>query len=236
MKTTLLQVLPACSLLLLCGCVNVPAQPDPAYAPAAPVVAPPPEARNGAIYQAGYAVSLFEDQRARRVGDLLTVQLVETTIASKEAKTNSKRENTTTTVNPTIFGSTPQFDVPGIVPLASNRNNTLANSLSSTNDFKGTGDSSQKNSLTGTITVTVAEVMPNGYLMVRGEKLLTLNQGNESVRISGIVRPTDIRPDNSVLSTQIGNAQISYDGKGQVADANGAGWLARFFLSALWPF
>lgn len=236
MKTTLLKVLPACSLLLLCGCVNTPAQHNPAYAPVAPVAAPRPEVSNGAIYQAGYAVSLFEDQRARRVGDLLTVQLVETTSATKEAKTNSKRENTTTTTNPTIFGSTPQFNVPGIVPLASNRNNTLANSLSSNNDFKGTGDSSQKNNLTGTITVTVAEVMSNGYLVVRGEKLLTLNQGDESVRISGIVRPTDIRPDNSVLSTQIGNAQISYDGKGQVADANGAGWLARFFLSALWPF
>lgn len=231
-----LKTLLACLGLLLGGCITNTPKPDPAYAPTRPHMAPPPESRNGAIYQAGYAVSLFEDQRARRVGDLLTIQLVENTTASKEAKTNTKRENTTTTTNPTLLGSTPQFNVPGIVPLASNKNNTLANSLSSNNDFKGSGDSSQKNSLSGSITVTVSEVLSNGHLLVRGEKLLTLNQGDEYVRIAGIVRPADIRPDNSVLSTQVGDAQISYAGKGQVADANAAGWLARFFLSALWPF
>lgn len=235
MKNILLKTLLICLALLFGGCASTP-KPDPAYAATRPLVAPPPESRNGAIYQAGYAVSLFEDQRARNVGDLLTVQLAENTTASKEAKTNTKRDSTTTIDNPILLGSTPQFNAPGILPLASNRDNTLAGSLGSSNDFKGSGDSSQKNSLSGRITVTVSEVLPNGYLMIRGEKMLTLNQGDEYVRISGIVRPADIRPDNSVLSTQVGDAQISYAGKGQVADANAAGWLARFFISALWPF
>jgi len=236
MKHTSLKTLLACSALLLGGCASNGLQPDPAYAPTRPLAAPPPESRNGAIYQAGYAVSLFEDQRAQRVGDLLTVQLVENTIASKEAKTNTKRDSSTSVSSPTLLGSTPQFNVPGILPLASNRDNTLAAEIDSNSDFKGSGDSSQKNSLIGSITVTVAEVLPNGYLMIRGEKLIALNQGDEYVRISGIVRPADIRPDNSVISTKVGSAQISYGGKGQVADANAAGWLARFFISALWPF
>jgi flagellar L-ring protein precursor FlgH len=226
--------------LLLSGCASSDIKPDPAYAPARPQPAAETPVNNGAIYQTGFAepgyhLALFEDQRARRVGDMLTITLVESTNASKEAKTNTKKKNAVDIRNPTLLGATPQFSTPGLLPLSSNRNNTLANKLDSTHDFSGSGDSSQKNSLSGSITVTVAEVLPNGYLVVRGEKLITLNQGDEYVRFSGIVRPQDIR-NNSVQSTQVANAQITYAGKGQVADANALGWLARFFLSALWPF
>lgn len=227
--------------LPLAGCASSNIKSDPAYAPARPQPAAAALVNNGAIYQTssaepGYNLALFEDQRARRVGDMLTILLVERTNASKEAKTNTKKENAVDIKNPTLLGATPQFSTPGLLPLNSNRNNTLATTLDSTQNFSGSGDSSQKNSLSGSITVTVSEVLPNGYLVVRGEKLITLNQGDEYMRFSGIVRPRDISAGNSVLSTQVANAQITYAGKGQVADANALGWLARFFLSALWPF
>ena len=106
--------------LLLVGCNATPPKRDPAYAPLRPVVVTTPEVNNGAIYQAGYEKSWFEDLRARRVGDMLTVQLVEKTQADKKAKTSVDKQNNTSIANPTILGSVPQFDTPGFIPLASN--------------------------------------------------------------------------------------------------------------------
>ena len=138
--------------------------------------------------------------------------------------------------NPTLFGSTPQFNVPGIIPLASNTNNTLGFDLSSSADFTGDGSSTQSNKLSGNITVTVVEVLPNRNLYVRGEKRIGINQGNEYVRLAGIVRPQDITPQNTIESTRIADPTISYVGEGELADANSMGWLTRFFNSALFPF
>lgn len=222
-------------VMSLAACQSLPER-DPAYAAVRPVALPPVDAGNGSIYQAGHDIRLFEDSRARRVGDLLTINLVETTSASKQSATELSKSNDTSVANPTILGTTPQFNTPGILPLASNQNNNLGFGLSSDNEFSGDSSSSQSNSLTGSITVTVAEVLPNGYMVVRGEKVTSLNQGHEYVRISGIVRPTDIRPDNTVPSTQIADAQITYTGSGSTADTNKIGWLARFFISSLFPF
>ncbi|MET0100114.1 MAG: flagellar basal body L-ring protein FlgH [Sedimenticola sp.] len=232
--------LSAISLLILtalsvAGCNTAPKR-DPAYAPMRPVAMPVPQHNNGAIYQAGYEQSWFEDMRARRVGDMLTVKLVEKTDASKTTATNVSKANTTTITNPTILGSTPQFDTPSIIPLASNSNNTLGTSLSSSSSFAGAGDSAQSNNLTGDITVTVVEVMPNGYLAIRGEKRIGINQGNEYIKVSGIVRPADIDSTNTVLSTKLADPTLVYVGDGAVADSNAVGWLSRFFISALFPF
>ena len=138
--------------------------------------------------------------------------------------------------SPTIFGSGVHFDAPRQLPLANRTNNDLSVALSSGKEFKGEGDSSQGNSLSGNITVTVAEVLSNGNLVIRGQKMLTLNQGDEHIRISGIVRPSDIRSDNSILSSQVADAQIIYTGNGMIADSNNMGWLARVFSSKWWPF
>ncbi|MES9959631.1 MAG: flagellar basal body L-ring protein FlgH [Sedimenticola sp.] len=232
--------LSAISLLILtalsvAGCNTAPKR-DPAYAPMRPVVMPVPQQNNGAIYQAGYEQSWFEDRRARRVGDMLTVKLVEKTDASKTTATNVSKANTNTITNPTILGSTPQFDTPSIIPLASNSNNNLGTSLSSSSSFAGAGDSAQSNNLTGDITVTVVEVMPNGYLAIRGEKRIGINQGNEYIKVSGIVRPADIDSTNTVLSTKLADPTLVYVGDGAVADSNAVGWLSRFFISALFPF
>lgn len=228
-------LLPLLALLILAGCNTAPKR-DPAYAATRPVVPPPAPQGNGSIYQSGYERSWFEDMRARRVGDMLTVKLVEKTDASKTATTSAKKSNATSITNPTLLGSTPQFNTPGLVPLASNTNNTLGFDLQSSNDFSGEGDSTQKNELTGDITVTVAEVLPNGYLLVRGEKRLGINQGNEYIKVSGLVRPADIDSTNTVLSTRLADPTLVYVGDGPVAESNAMGWLARFFISALFPF
>jgi len=222
-------------LVMLSACAVAPQR--PVDYPAALPPAPRPAAQNnGSIYQAGNSVSLFEDVKAHRVGDIITIVLNEKTQASKQASTSTKKKNSIDIANPTILGSSPEFGAPGILPLASNRNNTLANSLSSDQQFGGSGDSSQSNSLTGNITVTVAQVYSNGNLLVRGQKHLTLNQGDEVIQISGIVRPEDISSDNMVPSYKVADARITYSGSGAVADANHMGWLSRFFLSPYWPF
>ncbi|MDH5183551.1 MAG: flagellar basal body L-ring protein FlgH, partial [Gammaproteobacteria bacterium] len=101
--------------------------------------------------------------------------------------------------------------------------------------FDGSGSSAQSNSLQGTISVSVMEVLANGYLVVRGEKILSLNQGDEFIRVSGIIRPEDVSPDNTVQSTKVANVQIIYGGTGALADANRDGWMSKFFKK-VWPF
>ena len=222
------------TLSLLSGCASMQ-QPGANYRPAYPPVSVPPPQADGGIYQAGYSQALFEDIKARRIGDTITIVLQERTQASKDAKTETSKENDVTIANPTLLGAELKFDTP-LLPHSDGRSSTLGTELHSDQEFNGEGSSSQGNSLSGNITVTVIDVLPNGNLVVRGEKRLTLNQGEEFVQISGIVRPVDIRSDNTVLSTQIADARITYSGKGMVADSNKMGWLSRFFASAIWPF
>ncbi len=222
-------------LLLIGGCASAP-RPHDNYHPTLPSPQADVPASNGSIYQASNDIRLFEDVKARRVGDVITVVLKESTSASKSAKTTADKEQETSIASPTVFGATPTFNAPGILPLDSNRNNTLAAGLSGSRAFEGEADSSQSNSLSGSITVTIADVLPNGNLVVRGEKWLTLNQGEEFIQISGMVRPQDIGTANTILSTQIADARITYSGKGFLADSNQMGWLARFFNHPVWPF
>ncbi len=223
------------SAILLTGCSSAPKH-DPDYAPARPIAPPPMPQGNGAIYQSGFQVLWFEDMRARRVGDLLTIKLVERTDATKTATTEITRSNNASVTNPTILGVSPEISLPGMLPLSATKNLGLSTSLSSSTDFTGEGDSAQSNKLTGEITVTVTEVLANGYLMVRGEKRIGINQGNEYIKLSGIVRPADIDATNTVLSTKMADPTIVYVGDGQIAAANTMGWLAKFFISALFPF
>jgi len=237
--TILKRVGPALSLaligLVLAGCNSTPTR-DPEFAAVRPQVSPPPRPTAGAIYQAGYGLTLFEDHRARRVGDILSIRLNESTSASKSAGTSVDKSNTTAITNPTILGTSPTFNLPGSLPLVSTRGLNLQTALASSNEFDGDSASSQSNQLTGNIAVTVAEVLPNGNLVVQGEKILTLNQGHEHIRISGVVRTEDVDPDNTIDSTKVANARIIYAGEGPVADSNTMGWLSRFFISALFPF
>jgi flagellar L-ring protein precursor FlgH len=186
-------------------------------------VAPPPA--DGAIYHEDRNMELFNDPRAHRVGDILTIALVESTQASKKASTSTSKKDKSDLAAPTILGR--PVSIGG---------KDVSFGTSGDRSFDGSGNSSQSNQLTGSITVTVAQRLSNGNLLVRGEKWLTINQGQELVRISGIVRPQDIGQDNSVPSTRGADARIAYTGRGSLADANTQGWLSRFFSSKWMPF
>jgi len=236
--------------LALSACNYYVTPDDPRYAPVVPDVASRPSPQGGSLYSKGARLSLFEDVVAKQVGDIITVQLVESTQAKKDAKTDLTK-NTTQTLGvagtaTTILGTTPQFDLPKILPLAQHKQLgnpldakgnplTLVN-INGQNQFKGEGDVSQNNQLNGSMTVTVSQILPNGNLVVRGEKWITLNQGSEYVRLTGTIRPQDIDPTNSILSTRIANARITYSGTGALAETNSLGWMSRFFMSPLWPF
>lgn len=209
----------------LAGCGSAPPVEGP-QRPAVVMPQPYPEATNGAIYRAGTEVRLFEDLKAGRVGDILTVRLVERTDASKNSSTSTAKSSAAALDNPVAFGRPVTADG---VPI-------LEGSLGGDRTFDGEGSSSQSNSLQGDITVTVVERLPNGNLVISGEKWLTINQGEEFIRLTGVIRPYDIEPDNAVFSNRIADAQIAYSSKGVLAAANRMGWLSRFFQSAIYPF
>ena len=187
---------------------------------------PEPPASNGAIYQVGRDVALFENPVARHIGDTVTIVLSESTAAKKSATTNTAKTTNTTLPGINVLGKA--VTIKG--------NPITSASIDDASKFSGEGDSAQSNSLTGYITCTVTRVLPNGNLYIRGEKWIGINQGSEYVRLSGVVRPIDIAPDNSVPSLKVGAANISYGGKGALADANNQGWLSRFFNSPWTPF
>ena len=199
---------------------------EPDFTPASPEIVVADDSNSGAIYKVATNRFFFEDIRARRVGDVINVILDEQTDATKTASTNANKGTTIAIPSPTLFG--------GAVTLRGR--DILANDISSSSDFAGTADSSQSNRLNGSVAVVVDEVLSNGNMRIRGQKRLTLNQGSEVVRVSGLIRPVDISPDNTVLSNQIADANITYGGSGLLADANKAGWLTRVFNSPLWPF
>ncbi len=211
------------SMLALSACMQMPPVPDdPAYAPVLPRNPLPQEMNNGAIYQAGFGVSLYEDRKAHRVGDIITITLSERTAARKQAENEISKSSNVSIANPTLGGLNTGVD--------------LGVNMSGNRGFNGEADANQSNSLTGSITVTVAEVLPNGILRVRGEKWITLNNGDELIRISGLVRGDDVGPDNTVLSTRVADARITYSGRGAFANASQPGWLSQFFMSPMWPF
>ncbi len=188
--------------------------------PAPPPMAPAPA--NGSIYQAsdGYA-ALYEGWRARRVGDPLTIVLVERTIASKSASSKLDSGGGASLTPPTTG--------------ALNLFNQTDATISGKRNFTGTGSADQSNTLSGEVSVTVSEVFPNGTMLVKGQKRVTLNRGDEFVQIRGIVRMADIDAYNRVASTRVADAQIAYTGKGDVARASRQGWFSRFF-SVISPF
>ena len=213
------------ALFVLAACAPaLPGVRAGAYAPTPPPSYAPPAASSGTIYQPGLELALFSDVKARRIGDTVTIRLAERTQASKSASTGATKDSSIDTGFPTLLGG----------PVTKNGDQILNNEWETTQEFQGQGNSSQSNRLEGDITVTVADVYPNGNLYVRGEKWLTLNQGEEYVQIAGIVRPVDIGSDNSVPSYKVADARITYSGKGTLADSNRPGLLARFFMK-LWP-
>jgi flagellar L-ring protein precursor FlgH len=202
------------------GCASMAPERAPAPLPQ-PIIVEAPRQMNGAIYQAGHDVRMFEDRIARRAGDMVTVVLEEKTQAAKDANTSVSKSTGMGLSVPTLFN----HPVP-----------ELSASVAHDRDFEGSGSSDQSNKLTGTLTATVIAVYPNGNMVIQGQKQLTLNQGDEYVTITGVIRREDVRPDNTISSTRIANAQLAYTGSGTLDQSNSMGWLARLFNSVLWPF
>jgi len=206
--------------LLLAGCAS--------RAPLAPVaddeplpVAPTAQRGvSGGVFSAE-SISLTSDARAYRVGDVVTVILQETTQASKRAGTSFNKGSSVGVAPLGLLGKT--FGKTGV-------------DISADRSFAGDSTSTQQNALSGALTVIVQEVLPNGLLRVAGEKNMTLNQGEEFLRLKGYLRAADIDSDNQVSSLRVANARIAYSAKGVLADANSAGWLTRFFTGPLMPF
>ncbi len=214
----------------LSGCMSTarhePLPNDPFFAPIIPEIPAQKVSDDGSIFHAGLSNSLYSDAKARRIGDIITVILRENTTATKSASTSVDRES--------------DVEIDPIIGFGANNvslgNESIQLDLSASNEFEGDAQANQSNNLVGNISVTVVQVMPNKNLVVRGEKWLTLNNGDEYIRLTGIVRPADVNPANEVLSTKIANARIKYSGTGTFAQAQKQGWLSQFFSSSWWPF
>ncbi|WP_217475487.1 flagellar basal body L-ring protein FlgH [Stutzerimonas stutzeri] len=219
MRTPLLFV----ALALLGGCASFnelrPDAPSTEYEPLELDYSLPPTT-GGGLFRSGYSGSLISDRRAVRVGDILTVVLDESTQSSKSAGTSFGKESSVGIGVPTILGKA----YPNVETNAG-----------AEREFSGSAKSSQQNTLRGSIAVSVHRVLPNGTLQIKGEKALRLNQGDEFIRLTGLVRIDDINRYNQVSSQSVANAKISYAGRGVLNDSNSAGWLTRFFASPLFP-
>jgi len=181
-----------------------------------------PVRNNGAIFQGDRYRPLFEDHRARLVGDTIVVQITEKVSATQKSTSTVNHDGT---LEATLTA----------VPFASpNSFNRARAEATHKNDFTGKGTTENSNDFSGTITATVVRVLPNGHLIVAGEKQIGVNANVDVLRFSGQVDPRAIAPGNTVLSTAIANVRIEQRGRGQQAEVQSMGWLSRFFLS-LWP-
>lgn len=212
------------ALVVLAGCSNVPStnirQPFTA-APSAPAKS---TENAGAIFQPGRGIAFFEDRRARHVGDVLTVNLIENTTASRNTSTTEDRK-ASADINvpvPKVFGKSPNLGVTGWTPESSTKQEFKDNE-SNTHSFKGS------------ITVTVVELLPNGNLRVAGEKQVGINNDTEYVRLTGVVAPYLISASNTINSTQLADVQLESKNSQGLDQAQVASMFARFFLTML-PF
>ncbi|ANO35293.1 flagellar basal body L-ring protein (plasmid) [Vibrio breoganii] len=213
-------------ILLLQGCVTIQevtktVEPDsPNYAP--PAINYMMERQSsGSLYSGRGGLSLYQDRRAYRVGDVLTVNLEEKTRSGKTASASFAKKSSAALSAPSV----------GTYTL-----DDLAAAIDGSRAFDGSASASQNNSLTGAITVMVHEVMPNGVLRISGEKWLSLNQGDEYIRLTGLVRVDDINADNTLSSERIADARITYSGEGSLANANEPGWFMKILNSKWMPF
>ncbi len=222
----------AVSAAALTGCViSAPASPnDPHYAPVIISAQEPTVSSNGSLFRDTSGMDLYTDRKARGVGDLITVILQENTVSQKSSRVGMSKESEISIPEAAGAAGTLLGRAVGMGGLS------LGTQIGGDRQFNGEADANQRNNLRGNIAVSVVEVWPNGTLVVRGEKWMTLSSGDEFIRVSGLIRPDDIAPDNTVLSTRLANARISYSGTGALANSGNMGWLSRFFNSSYWPF
>jgi len=220
-----IKFLSAAAVLVLAGCDTI-TPPATVHQPmtARPVPHQDAVVNQGSIYQPEQArLSLYDDRRAYFVGDTITVVIEEKTSASKKSSGNASRTGSTDITVPTVSG----------VPFKTFQGANIE--ATSAQKFSGSGDASSNNLFSGNLAVTVIEVYPNGNLLVSGEKQVTINQGTEFIRFSGVVNPVSVTSTNTVSSTRVADARIEYRGNGYINEAQTMGWLSRIFMT-IWPF
>ena len=217
------------AIITLGGCASTSQPPveanDPSFAPVVPDYPRETIVEDGSLFRSYMANSLYSDVTARRVGDIITVTLSESTSASKSADTTTAKDSSVNLDTITGLGGQ-AVNIGG---------QSIQLGIGSSSDFSGDSAANQSNSLSGAISVTVVDVLPNNNLVIRGEKWLTLNHGDEYIRLTGIIRPADISPENEIVSTKVANARIQYSGTGSFARAQERGWLTKFFDSTWGP-
>ena len=217
------------AIIILGGCASTSQPPveanDPSFAPVVPDYPRETIVEDGSLFRSYMANSLYSDVTARRVGDIITVTLSESTSASKSADTTTAKDSSVNLDTITGLGGQ-AVNIGG---------QSIQLGIGSSSDFSGDSAANQSNSLSGAISVTVVDVLPNNNLVIQGEKWLTLNHGDEYIRLTGIIRPADISPENEIVSTKVANARIQYSGTGSFARAQERGWLTKFFDSTWWP-
>lgn len=209
--------------LLSAGCTTTP--PTNVHQPmtARPTARFDAPVGNGSIFQAGYSRPLFEDRRARFVGDTITIKITESTTASAKNSNKLDKSNAQKASVSALSG------LPGKGLLG------LDLGATSSTVFSGKGEAANNNAFSGSITATVIDVLPNGNLLVSGEKQLSIGEEQEFVRLSGVVNPSFVDFANSVDSSKVADARIEYKSAGQISEGQVMGWMARFFLNVL-PF
>jgi flagellar L-ring protein precursor FlgH len=230
MKSKLLRILMITLISQLSACSNTvelsKALPnDPDFAPILPETEEAAIIPTGSLFKENSVNNIYSDSKAHRIGDIISVILSESTQAKKNAKTELSKENSAA-LDP-IIGL-------GGVPITMN-GKSVQFGINQNTEFTGDSKADQGNSLSGDISVPVLRGLPNGNLMIRGEKWITLNNGDEYIRLTGVIRAKDINSNNTILSTKIANARIQYAGTGSFADTNEQGWLTKFFNSSWWP-
>lgn len=216
---------------------ETPQQDSPDYAPIVPDENPVQAKLTGSLFNPQYNNNIFSDIKARRVGDIITVTLTESTSAKKQAN-SSLGKNNNFELKPIELGGQ-EFE---LKPIQIGGNSfgldgyNISGKIEQSSSFAGNGSTDQSNSLEGNISVTVVKVLPNNNLVVRGEKWLMLNNGNEFIRLTGLLRPQDVDSDNKVSSSLIANARIQYGAVDDLGEAQLQGWATRFLNSGDWPF
>ena len=218
----------ACVVSGLSACTSMPSSNmshSPQFEPVYPIAAAPAKPATGAIYVGRQSDSWFGKSKSFQVGDVITVLLNESSQASRTQNGTITRESKNDMV-PTGLANWGKG-------LGGFMNGIKMDGSSMSN--KGTGAADQQATLTGSVAVSVVEVMPNGNLVLRGEKQLALTEGSEIIQVAGIIRPDDVAPNNTVQSRRLANAQIAYRGSGDLANATKAGWGTSTLLK-IWPF
>jgi flagellar L-ring protein FlgH len=223
--------------------LNGPVQSPPvAYTPvpAAPVQAAPVPAASAAVREADTGgslwhedaplIAMFSDQKARNVGDIVTIRISESSAATNEASTETDRSSSLGAGLDSFFGAENRYT--GTDPFF-NPFSRVAGGAES--EFEGTGSTKRSGDLNAYITALVTQVLPNGNLVVSGSREVLINNENQVIRLTGVVRPRDIDADNQVLSTYVADARISYSGNGIVDDRQKPGWLTNIVMK-VWPF